>query len=327
MWWRMSYWTILVTRDGEKSINATVESILDQTKPPHLIFIIDDGSTDRTQEILHELKERYSPIIQLAALPDRGYDIRRVVHNLNVAIQVAEELDVEADYMLISGDDCIYPQNYVEYLVDEMERDRDLVVVSGSILEPGRSRRFFAPHGSGRIVRSSFFRQLGNRYPPQYGYETWLLYEALRLGFKVRNFGELSFKHLRRLGSLHAFEDWGLAMRCLGFHPLEVLRRCLSDLDSQHISPRDCFKMLRDYFRPIRRREDPYFKPYSNALRGFVFKHQRRRIPLTSLAVLVVKSLVKLPYLSAREASQRYPRRFFGELDDVPSRSETCRNV
>jgi len=92
MWWRMSYWTILVTRDGEKSINATVESILAQTKRPLFVLIVDDGSTDRTQEILHEFKKRYSPVIQLAVLPDRGYDIRRVVHNLNAAIEMAEEL-------------------------------------------------------------------------------------------------------------------------------------------------------------------------------------------------------------------------------------------
>jgi len=295
MWWRMTYWTLLVTRDGEKSIASTVQSILAQTKPPSVILIVDDGSTDRTREILHEVERRYSPRIRSVVLPDKGYDIRRVVNNLNVAMQKADEVGVETDYVLISGDDCIYPSNYVEHLVSEMERDQDLVVASGSILEPNGPREYFAPHGSGRIVRSRFFQQLGNRYPPYYGYETWLLFEALRAGFKIRNFGELRFKHSRRQGSLHAFDDWGLAMRCLGFHPLEVVRRCLTDLDRQHIPLNACLKMLYDYFKPISRKEDPYFKLYSKAFRRFVSEHQRRQISLSKLALLLVKSLIKLP--------------------------------
>jgi len=81
----------------------------------------------------------------------------------------ADELSVEADYMLITGDDCFYPRSCVEYLLFEMEKGQKLVVSSGNIMEASPSRKYFAPHGSSRIVRGSLFRKIGNRYPPRYG--------------------------------------------------------------------------------------------------------------------------------------------------------------
>jgi len=91
-------------------------------------------------------------------------------------------------------------------------------------------------------------------------------------------------------------------MICLGYHPLEVIRRCLTDADGGYIPLKACVKMFYDYFKPIRPKEDPYFKLYDKAFRVFVYDQQRRQISLIMLAVLLVKSLIKIPYFSGKGA-------------------------
>ena len=45
----------MCTYNGEKFVAEQIESILAQTLPPVLIHVFDDGSADRTLEILQEL--------------------------------------------------------------------------------------------------------------------------------------------------------------------------------------------------------------------------------------------------------------------------------
>lgn len=272
----MNYWVIVLTRNGECTIAQCLESILNQTMPPILVCIVDDGSTDKTPSILEALSSRFPDKIHVITLPDRGYDIRRVVHNLNLAIQRFKMLEVETKYTLITGDDCIYPDNYAEFILSEMERDPRLVVASGDI--EGYIQNV-APRGSGRFVRNSFFEKIGGRYPPYYGYESWILHKALQLGYRIQNFSRLRYKHLRILGKKHGFRYWGLAMKCLGYHALEVVYRCIKYALVDRRLPLSYFTVLWDYFiRPFTLKDDPYFQYFNDELRRFIGKRQKRNV-------------------------------------------------
>ena len=102
----MSYWVAVVARNAAQNISSTLNSLLNQTLLPTRIVVVNDGSSDNTSEILTE-KSREHPIIQVLDRPDRGYDIRRVPSNINLAIESAS--DLQTDYLMISGDDCTYP--------------------------------------------------------------------------------------------------------------------------------------------------------------------------------------------------------------------------
>ena len=49
---------IVPVYNGEKYINQTVDSILAQTFKDFELILINDGSTDRTREILEKCKEK-----------------------------------------------------------------------------------------------------------------------------------------------------------------------------------------------------------------------------------------------------------------------------
>ena len=90
----MDYWVLLVTRNGQNLITKTLDSILKQTAPAKLICIVDDGSTDETPFILKRFLNKFPKRIHIVTLPDKGFEVRRLPHNFNLAIKEVERLGI-----------------------------------------------------------------------------------------------------------------------------------------------------------------------------------------------------------------------------------------
>jgi glycosyltransferase involved in cell wall biosynthesis len=222
---KSGYWCCLVTRDGEETVGVTLDSIVSQRQPPAFIVAVDDGSTDGTPELLNE-KSKAFPGLHVVRTSSTTRDIRRVPILLNLGIARAREVSARSPmprYMMVSGDDNWLAPDYTSTIVERMDADQRLAVASGSWLgDAGRSRQM--PHGGGRLVRTDFLESLGGRYPIAYGWETWILYKAMQTGLRVRNFGDVRYKHLRPYAPRNLF-GWGRAMFSLGFPSVFVLLR------------------------------------------------------------------------------------------------------
>jgi len=270
----MSYWVAVVTRNGAQQVSSTLTSLLDQTAKPSRIMVVDDGSSDETSEILTEASQKH-PIIQILNRPDRGYDIRRVPSNVNLAIASASELRTE--YLMISGDDCIYPTNYAEALIRRMNADTKIAVASGPPNQSGLMTQEHSPSGSGRLVRVSFLRDVGNRFPVKAGWEAWLLFRAAQMGFKTILFADLTYLHVRPRGRGHQFTYWGAAMYTLGYHPLYAFGRIVRNL-VKLASLKSSTALLRGYLMAASGSSDPFAVPFDHSLRNFVSGQQSREI-------------------------------------------------
>jgi len=276
------YYVCLITRNGAATIGATLDSIMRQTIPPALVIIVDDGSTDKTPSIIRTRKASEATALHMIRLADRGYDIRRVPENINRAYSYVDENNLSFQYSMISGDDCIYPSDYCEYLLSKLGSDSKLAVVSGDWGSHSSGMRK-PPQGSGRFVRESFWNLVGRRYPVKYGWESWLIFKAQQLGFRVANYTKLRYTHLRQIGSSHKFSHWGIEMRSLGYHPLLVLSRFGRNiiLHNEPITLVGNISMLANYLLPQLYRDDPYFQYFDKDLRMFVRNHQAHRIVST----------------------------------------------
>lgn len=275
----LSYWALLTVKNGESTIRKSVESIIRQSVKPSLICVVDDGSTDTTPKILEELVRENGELVHVITLPDKGYDSRRIVHNWNAACEYVQNLKKEYSYMLISSDDIVFPETYVEKIAGELAKDSKLVIVSGSRgLE--QSDYMSLPEGAGRMVDMEFFKKIGFRHPPYYGYEPWILYKALQMAYKVKKVDNLRYEHLRVFGVGHKFVEYGPAMRCLGYHPLFVLARVLRNIltGKAGISKRASIRMFFDYLDEGKWKQDPYFHYFEPDLRKFVRATQRERL-------------------------------------------------
>jgi glycosyltransferase involved in cell wall biosynthesis len=277
---KMSYVAIVLTRNGASTIGETLKSLLTQTRQPAHICVVNDGSSDRTGEILHGFRQQTPGRLTIVDLPDRGYDIRRVPANLNAAYAQIEAQEERFDYSLITGDDCVFPNGYCETLLNEMEMNRRLVIASGSSGGHASPDAAGFPEGAGRFVREDFWNRLGHRYPVAYGWEAWLVFKALQLGYHVECLQGLKYVHTRPRGSTHGFRFWGKAMRALGYHPLMALGRIAKNI-LYHGTPvpfSGSIMMLAAYLFPGRSESDPYQRDYEADLRHFVLRYQAMRI-------------------------------------------------
>jgi glycosyltransferase involved in cell wall biosynthesis len=281
-----AYWTLITVKNGEDTISQSVESILSQTVKPSLICIVDDGSTDKTPMILTELKKNNSDMIHIITLPDKGYDSRRIVHNWNKACDYVKKTGKSYCYLLISSDDIVFPKDYVERLIFKAEENPKLVIISGSRgLNPSDQMSF--PEGAGRLIKIFYFEQIGYNHPPYYGYEPWILYKALQMGYEINKLNDVRYEHLREFGSGHKFVEYGPAMRCLGYHPLFIVMRILRNLVNTNagISRTASIRMLLDYLNKNKWLKDPYFHYFDADIRYFVQSFQKKRLLNKALGI------------------------------------------
>jgi glycosyltransferase involved in cell wall biosynthesis len=278
----MSYWTLVTTRNRREDLKRTLESILNQQLPCRRVVVFDDGSSDDTFDLLQTFKREHPSTVRVLHRTDLGYDIKRVVRNWNECLAEAkrEGLDRTADFTFISADDCIYPPQYVRVIVEHMNRDPLLAVVSGTRGIPAPLDGWKPPEGSGRLIRNTLLSSVGFRFPEKAGYEPWIVYEAMRRGLQVDSISSLRYEHQGVFGGAHSFAQWGYLPHALGYHPVFFLGRCLQNFCSGKTVPRKAvLGMLGRYLKwYIAKPKDPFYEPHTKELRAFIRSYQESRM-------------------------------------------------
>jgi len=256
----MSIGVIVKAKNEERNIGLTLKYIFRQTLKPVEVVVVNDGSTDRTGEIA---KKAGATVIDLPDVGVYAVSLPHLAHVINVGLKKLENLDL--DYVCIMDADHILPKYYFEKIVKRMQKDSDVVVASGIIKnEPTKS---FAPRGTGRVVDVQWWKKYGFRYPYYYGWETWLVFRALKDGLKVAVYRDLVTLVLRptRLTPTKYYR-YGLSMKALGYWFPYVLGRAIV---ASRRNPLNGLMLLKGYLMPI--------KKYSD-LDSFVGEFLRRQV-------------------------------------------------
>jgi len=249
---------------------------LKQTIVPEYIIIINDGSTDKTIDILQEIRST-RPSIHVIAHPDWGYDIKRVVLNWNEAIRFSKNRNLKrTKYHLIATDDTEYSPDYVETLLHSMDSDEKIAIASGTYSE----HIPVMPHGAGRLVRISFLEDSMWRgfYPEKMGYESAVLYEADRCGYNHKVLSNAKFKHTRPLGQSHKFYEFGASMQTLGYHPLFALSRILKYFVTGEVTGRIGALYMLYYYLSYQPKFEGYDSLYDERIRNYIRTYQLKRL-------------------------------------------------
>ena len=118
---------VIPARDEEGSIGSMVEHLqveLTLRKVPHEIIVVDDGSKDRTWEILQALKERIAELRPVKNEGQHGFG-RAIICGLDcmrgdaVTIMMADESDDSHDAVLYweklnEGYDCVFGSRFMK---------------------------------------------------------------------------------------------------------------------------------------------------------------------------------------------------------------------
>ncbi len=213
------YAVVTRARNEEKFIVKALKALRNQTIPPSQIIVVDDGSTDRTSE----MASKYADMV--VRLPDRGYSVAGKPELAKVANEGFRRVKKDIDYVLICDADHILPKDYFEIIVKKMKANPKIVIASGR----AKGEPYFEAHprGSGRVIEANFWRKVnGLVYPVVWGWEDWICFKAIQLGYEARSFSDV-VTELQRPTRLGKAGLWGKAMYALGYDWKYALGRCV----------------------------------------------------------------------------------------------------
>jgi glycosyltransferase involved in cell wall biosynthesis len=203
----MKYVLITPARNEEAFIEKTLASVVAQTLLPERWIVVDDGSTDRTGEIVHGYAKRFS-WIQLLQRPQRlGRSFAGKVHAFNAGLDHVCSLQFEVIGNLDA--DLSFETDYLEFLLRKFSEDPKLGVAGTPFTQDGdydTARDSFEGEnhvaGGCQLFRRQCFQEVGGYIPNPAGGIDWIAVTTARMkGWKTRSFPEKRFHHYRTLGT------------------------------------------------------------------------------------------------------------------------------
>lgn len=232
---QVRYVVITPVRNEEENIDETIRSVSDQSVRPLEWVIVDDGSTDKTAEIL----DRYAfqlPWIRVFHLADRGFREpgTGVIRAFNYGLHHLNEQEWE--FIVKLDGDLKMERDYFERCFAEFRRDPKLAIGGGTIchrqngiLRPDSGPRFHV-RGATKIYRRGFWDMSGGLLATP-GWDTLDEVKANMLGWRTRSFSDTNLVHRRPTGSADGvWRNWfknGRANYITGYHPVFVILKCV----------------------------------------------------------------------------------------------------
>jgi|Deesub1362A_J573_1020465.scaffolds.fasta_scaffold00266_43 glycosyltransferase involved in cell wall biosynthesis len=234
---------ILVTpcKNEEKNLPNLIESVISQTIKPILWVVVDDGSTDNTQNLLQDVENRNKWIktIRLNSNKrDLGTHLASVVNKgFNVAVNYCEENNLEYNYLGILDADLILKPTFYENILKEFKKNPKLGIASGGtrhiignkIVIPKLSAN--EPSGGHMVIRKECFEQCGG-IPISYAFDSVLKAKARLRGWETRRFENFIVTEVRGVAGAEGF--WkgyfhkGRTSYYLDLHPIHVFCRVIT---------------------------------------------------------------------------------------------------
>ena len=255
---------VIIARNEEKFISKTLDSLFNQTLKPHRIIVVNDGSTDKTEEIVKRYQE-----VEIVNRKNSGQSLqakKELANTINTGLSKLTR-DENCNFIMKLDADIILPPDYLSTITERMKSKPKIVISSGVI----EGEYTVVPRGAGRVVKMEFWKKLGLSYPVNYGFEGYLIAKAKSLGYETPVYNDLELQTLRKTGSTYqpkSYFYYGVGMKALGYTLPFVLIR-MFELSKR--KPRASYHMLKGY---LSENHDLYEKD----LRDYVRKTQYSKL-------------------------------------------------
>lgn len=229
-----SYVVISPVRDEAEFLPRVIKSMENQTIQPLEWVVVDDGSTDKTWEILSEAAQR-NPWMNIIRKPDRGE--RSVGPGVVEAFYFGYEKvrSLEYEYIAKMDGDIEFDPKYVETLIQYFQEDTHLGSASGKVFLPvGDSLKEERTSdemtvGAFNFYRTEAFEDIGG-FVREVMWDGIAYHQARIHRWRTRSINNpvLNIIHKRLMGSshksiLHGRVRWGKGQYFMGTHPLYIL--------------------------------------------------------------------------------------------------------
>jgi len=282
------YIVITPCKNEDDNLSDLIQSLVKQSITPVLWIIVDDGSTDKTPEIINEIKKEYKWIqsICLKESPrDLGIHIANVIQTgFDLAKDYCEEHSIKYDFIVfLDADMLIYDTNFFDKLIIEFEKNKLLGIASGAIqimdlsgnLRDGK-RRTDTISGGEMMCRRQCVEDIGG-IPITYFWDSVTRVKAILKGWEIRRFNEIKIIQTRATytaeGSKKGYYLAGTYVYYLNYNPFIVIIKGLIDsLRKPHYTG---ISYLSGYFNCWIRRKD---KINDEEIKNYYYWHKFREI-------------------------------------------------
>lgn len=277
------YVIITPAKDEEQHIEKTIQSMLSQTVKPKRWVIVDDGSRDRTAEIVQKylVPNEFIFFLKMEA-SDRNFASKVAAFNAGLELLKGTEYSFIGN---LDADVCFAPDYYAN-IIAEFEKNTRLGIAGGAVYT--RIGRKFVNYdaapdsvsGQVQLFRKECFDQIGGYLPLELGGEDAATEIMARMkGWTVRKFAENRVWEHRRAGfakngALVAMYKRGMRFHLLGYSTV--------------------FYVLRSVYRLM---DSPPFIGSALALLGFMVARLSRhpiQLPLEAVRYLRSEQMKKL---------------------------------
>ncbi|WP_366184968.1 glycosyltransferase family A protein [Flavobacterium ovatum] len=201
----MNYYLVIPTHNEEAFISLTLDSLVGQTVPPTKVIVVNDNSTDGTEEIVKSYAAKY-PYITLvnkksSAVHMPGSKVIQAFH------EGEKHIDDKYDILVKIDADLIFPLNYFETIINHFKSD-DRIGMAGGFCYIDKNGEFVLENltdkdhirGALKAYRKETYKQIGGLKPAM-GWDTVDELLCKFYNWKVVTDQSLKVKHLKPTGA------------------------------------------------------------------------------------------------------------------------------
>ena len=200
----MKFYIIIPAHNEESSIGLTLNSLVNQTHLPKKIMVVNDNSTDKTQDIVEAYAEKHNCISLVNSKSSNQHLPGSKI--INAFYKGYETLDEDYDVICKFDADLIFPNNYLEQLTHHFNNNEKLGMAAGFcyiekgndwVLENLTNKDHI--RGALKAYRKSCFVEIG-KLKPSMGWDTVDELLAKYYGWELLTNESLKVKHLKPTG-------------------------------------------------------------------------------------------------------------------------------
>ena len=201
----MKYYIIIPTFNEEKFISQTLQSLVEQTILPNKVVVVNDNSTDKTEQIILEFTKKYNWISLVNKTSDAIHlPGSKVIKAFQKGLK---SIDENYDIIVKADADLIFPNNYFETIIKHFNSDERIGMVGGFCYVEKNSEWILENltdkdhiRGALKAYRKETFKEIGGLKPAM-GWDTLDELLCKYYNWKVVTDESLHVKHLKPTGA------------------------------------------------------------------------------------------------------------------------------
>lgn len=278
------YILITAAYNEAEFIEKTILSVVNQIIKPSEWIIVNDGSTDDTEDIVKTYKKQYPFIKLFSRIKESGRNFASKVFAINYGLK---KIDLyKYNFIGILDADVSFGPNYYSLLISKFINRPKLGVAGGIFFDMYNRKKVkvypspFSVRGATQFFRLECFEQIGGLFPIKYGGEDGIACNAARMyGWEVGNFEDIEVLHHRPTGTVDRnilkarFRD-GFVEYHLGYHPLFQFVKCIRRIKEKPIFIGSILRFFGFWWANLRREK----RNISKELISFIRKEQIGRL-------------------------------------------------